>query len=315
MSGDVSDPTGKAIEAARDIVTEPSKAIREVAKTTSKALDLVRDAGKVFGEAAQELSEALTLRMKYYKFLNANSIAQKVEKLRAEHGIAEEAVKYLPFGTSLKVLEASSMEEDDDVQDIWARLIFNATNQEIGLDIKKVYIEIIQSLSSSEVIFLDFIWECESKAYFKTNKEVDAFNKEMNAAAELKWRAIEYEQRQISIQNLIRLRCLSLRPKPVNMGGVLRQVILDDRRGSSFFSVDPRVFENMIKDIVSNVVLYSGVMSGDQSRPIPLERPLGIMSKGSSIEVPEMNFVLTPLGKDLMRACAKPKSSGTHSDI
>ncbi|MCP1540144.1 Abi-alpha family protein [Methylorubrum extorquens] len=306
MSKDESDAASEAINAARDIVTEPSKAVQEVAKTTSKTLDLIRDVGNVFGDAAKELAETVSHRMAYYKFLNANSISQKVEKMRIEHQISPDAVKFLPFGMSLKLLEAASMEEDEDVQDVWARLIFNATNSNLDININKIHIDLIKSLSSSEVILLDLLWECERKAYFNSIQQVRAFNKEMNALAEIKWRKIEYDLRQISVQNLIRLRCLSIRPKPVDMSRTLKQVIIDDRRGSTIFSVEPRVFESMIKDIMENIVMYSGTMHSDNNRPIKLERPLGIVSRGGEIEVPEMNYLLTPLGKGVMRACAKP---------
>lgn len=312
MPNDVSDLGSKAIEATRDIVTEPSKAIQEVAKTTSKSLDLIRDVGKVFGDAARELAETVSHRMAYYKFLNANSISQKVEKMRIEQQILPEAIKFLPFGMSLKLLEASSMEEDEEVQDVWARLIFNATNNELNMNVNKIHIDLIKSLSSSEVILLDLLWECERNAFFKSAQEVRAFNEKMNSLAEMKWRKIEYDLRQISVQNLIRLRCLSIRPKSVDMGRILQRVTIDDRRNSSFFTVEPRIFEKMIKDIMENIIMYSGTTHSENNRPIKLERPLGIVSRDGEINVPEMNFILTPLGKDIMRACAKPTHKEAH---
>lgn len=306
MAGGESDIAGKAIDAARDVVSEPAKATQEVAKAVQKSIDLIRDVGKVFGPVVEQFAETMTHQMMYYKFLNANRIASKVEKLRVEQKISPDAVKFVPFGMSIKLLEATSMEEDDSVQDLWARLIFNATNSQQKVDVKKVYIDLIQSLSGPEVILLDFLWMCEGRARFRSQKELSDFNREMNEIANARWRSLDIDIQQTSIQNLIRLRCIGVRPKPIDMSGALKQINFDDRRNTTVFTVDPRVFQRLITDLMDNIATTSGLLPGDSNSPIMVGTSSAFRVPFGAISVPEMNFVLTPLGNDLMRACSKP---------
>ncbi|TGD94915.1 Abi-alpha family protein [Methylobacterium nonmethylotrophicum] len=300
---DESNPINEIIKAGRDVIVEPAKAQQETAKAASKGMDLVRDAGKFFGVAAQEFALMLGDQMRYYRFMNFNRILHKIQQLHDKAGIHPEATKQLPFGIAIQVLEHASFEEEDDVQDLWASLIANAMNPETNVTMKKVYIDILRQLSPAEVAFLSLIYRSESGVSRLRHDTVKNFNAEMNALAETKWRKINKNDQRIALQNLIRHRCIVFRPRPIDISRMI--VPIEDRsvRGYSGYGVDPEKFESFVKKTFELIEYAAGIKEFNETRPLALQMRYGPFSSGPNLEIPEMNHMLTSLGKSLMKSC------------
>lgn len=283
---------------------EAGKAVQETAKAASKTLDLIRDAGKIFGPAAEELAALLGDRLRYWRFLNLNNIHKKVEKMREEQNISPDLVKFLSFGDSFRVIDAASLEDDDTVQELWARLLVNSTKEDGEPTIKKVHIDLIKSFSSAEVLFLDLIWTCECNANFKSNIELKNFNETMNKRSEEFWRKLPQDTRNTSIQNLMRLRCITFRGKQIDGSHLFRPIQIDSTR-HIINNIDPRVFINVLNSVLNMAQIASGVKEPAALGSIPLHSSFGQISN-FEIDVPEMSFMLTALGRSVMKACSAP---------
>lgn len=59
------------------------------------------------------------------------------------------------------------MEEDDTLQEMWARLLVNAATDS-GIELKRVYIDILERLSSFEARILDRIYNGIVDPIFRT---------------------------------------------------------------------------------------------------------------------------------------------------
>lgn len=299
-----------AVKAGAEVVTEVAKAEQETQKTYQRALDLVERAGTflngVFSPAAQELGHLFGEQMRFWRFRNSVRILEKAQAIIDERGLKPEQIKPLGFGEGLLIFEASSLEEDDVVQGLWARLMANAVDPERATKPEKVYLEILKALSSREVMFLELQWKLASRPHAKTTAEYNAYTKSVEALADEKWRRFSEDERGIAIQNLVRLRCVTYKAKSPDMGSLFGVLPLDRRNtfGPKWAAVDPEKLEKVIKDLIQRQLVAAGVT----------DFPRGTVSPLYPGTFPETDFVLTPLGKGLMLACAVERGGTATSD-
>src|SRR5262249_30018649 len=113
----------------------------------------------------------------------------------------------------------------------------------------------------------------------------------MKALVEERWRRFPEEERALSIQNLVRLRCVTFRLKPIDINSLFAQlpnVGVRNPFGTKWAAVDPHKLERVIKELTQRQLTASGL--GD----FPSERPG---------RLPEADFTLTALGRGLLHAC------------
>lgn len=278
------------------------------------AIETARDSrvflGKIFGTAATEFGGMLGDQMRHWRFKNLNRILSESAKITYARGYEIETLQELPFGDAFRTVEAASFEEEETVQTLWARLIANAVDPASNITIKKVYIDLLKSMSSAEAAFLELLWACEKRNYFKSHEEISAFNQNMNELAEYQWRKFELDDRRAAIQNLVRIRCVVFRPQPIDMTRLFAKLPNNVQRPFDQWSlVDPEKFQDVINKIGEFVFLAAGIKEYQNTSQIPVQSAFsGFAGFGKKIDVPEMNFMLTALGTDLVRACEKDGS-------
>jgi Abortive infection alpha len=82
---------------------------------------------------------------------------------------------------------SGSLEEDDAVQEMWARLMANAIDPDKRTKPEKVYVDLLKSISGREAILLDLVDQIEDKGHrFKNNAEI------MSRPPEAEWPAQPY---------------------------------------------------------------------------------------------------------------------------
>lgn len=284
--------------------------IRTVAKTVDSAIDLVRGVGRVFGPAADELAGMMGEQMRFWRFRNMNRIVKKTEQLLDERKIHQDMMGSIPFGESIRLIEAASLEDSDEIQDVWARLLANALDSSSKITVKKVYIDIINSLSPIEATFLDLAWEFSQTTTFGTPKDVEILEGEINKKAQRGWRRYKDGDRSIAIQNLMRARCITLRPKRFDSHRLVTRHRIDDHDGynaGTITSIDERQLIRILNEMSIYSQISAGVAAPEADKSVNLYHIGGFHGFFGRINVPEMNYMLTPLGDELMKACALPK--------
>lgn len=287
----------------------PNDKIGVDSASTQIAVETARDArrflGKVFGSAATEFEGMLGDQMRYWRFKNMHRILSRAEEITKARDHETETLSELPFGDAIRTIEAASYEEEESVQDLWATLIANAVDPNSGVSVKKIYVDLLQSISFAEAAFLELIGECEKKTEFADSDELNEFNEEMNALAESKWRKFDRETRNVATQNLVRLRCINHRSRPMRVHGLFGE-LPDEMISPSFDNwslVNPQEFEKVVKHLGEMVEVAAGIKDPKSTGPVPLQRGFGRFGNMPLvIDVPEMNFMLTALGKDLLKA-------------
>lgn len=284
---------------------EMAKAAGQIAIDTAK--DSRKAIGVLLGDAVREFGLALGDQAKFYRFKNLVGIMDRVEAIGRQRGYSPEQMRALPFGEAVRVIEAASDEEEPEVQELWSRLIANATMPESDVSARKVYVDLLRSLSPSEATFLDLLSK-NGQDRFQTIDELKSFNSRATKEFRERWHKLKYIDREAAIQNLMRLRCIAVRPQPFDANNVLGLVPHDrsSRLSSAKWSyVDAGRFEKLLNQIIQQIWIAGGGAEYTPGKGVALNGGFGMgWGRQLMIEVPELNYHLTSLGKSLMVACS-----------
>lgn len=140
-----------------DALTESAKAVQEVAKTTGKAIDVGQKFGSFISQyISGTLEQGMGIfedKLKYMRWERQLRLMQRSEILMQEIGL-DRPTRQIPLKLAIPLLEAASLEDDDFLQDLWAKLLVNAANIECKVSLQRAYISILEQLTSLEAHML-----------------------------------------------------------------------------------------------------------------------------------------------------------------
>lgn len=115
---------------------------------------------RLFGGTVDEIGGMWQDSLKVRRQLRQVKLMEKLQK--ALSGVEFEP-QPIPDKIWMPILQAASMEDDDELQNIWASLLANASNSgNIGL-VHPSYVEIVRQLSSREATLLQWIYNLDPK--------------------------------------------------------------------------------------------------------------------------------------------------------
>ncbi len=165
-----------------DPISESAKATQEVSKTTGKAIDAVSDLGgwmdRMFGRAVEQTialhwtDRVATRRIEkaIYDWAKLRELLHKTEQMLGEKGVTDFRVP--PPKVMLPLLENATLEGDEGLQTMWARLL--ATSLDAAeAEVHRKYISILSDLTSSDAVTLAEMW-AEWLAVDKTKEVRDS---------------------------------------------------------------------------------------------------------------------------------------------
>jgi hypothetical protein len=136
---------------------EQNKAIGEVAKTTGKAIDAATKAGQFIAQYSKgSLTEAFD-KLKYLRWERRVRLIDRASDLLRQRGLSE-PTRAVPMSILIPILQLGSMEEGNDLQDLWAQLLVSAADADSGIAVEPAFIGILQNLSSRDAAILDKIY-------------------------------------------------------------------------------------------------------------------------------------------------------------
>jgi hypothetical protein len=144
-----------------DPISETAKATQEIAKTTSKVIDTVEKFGEFISKyvhgSIQEGMGIFEDKLKYMRWERQMRFMQRAQELSNKLGLTN-PLRPIPLNLALPLLQAASMEEDDYLQDLWARLLVNGSNSNSGTTLTRAYISILEQLTPFEARLLHKIY-------------------------------------------------------------------------------------------------------------------------------------------------------------
>ena len=108
---------------------------------------------RVAGPLADEVGESLALMARPYRIRLSLKMLQKTQRMLSEAGVAPQAV---PPRLFVPMLEAASIENDEDLHTKWSALLANAASSPDK--VHPSYIEILKQLTPADARFLDRLY-------------------------------------------------------------------------------------------------------------------------------------------------------------
>lgn len=147
-----------------DDITESAKAIQEVAKAAGKMTDAaVRSGGFIAKHLDASIESAMGMladRLKFAREVRRVRLFQRFQQEVLALGV-EPRTKPLPLGFALDAIEEGCLEEVDELQDLWARLLANAVDVSSGVEARRSYISVLKDLAPIDARCFDLIYAIE----------------------------------------------------------------------------------------------------------------------------------------------------------
>jgi hypothetical protein len=132
------------------VIKPVAEATRAVAETSGKAIDATSDFAKIFKGPVAELIGCVEDKFKYVRWERRQALIAKSEAHMRSKGLSAPS-RALPLPFSVPLLTAGILEDDDELQEIWARLLVNAGDASTNMELRTAYVEILRGMSSFDV--------------------------------------------------------------------------------------------------------------------------------------------------------------------
>jgi hypothetical protein len=110
---------------------------------------------KLLGPAVTESGELIADQIRFRRFKNQVVIFNKAKALLESKSIEP---KQINLKTLSPLLEYSSLEEEDNIQNIWANVIANISSFDTEQALNLKCIEILKEITPNEIILIDFLF-------------------------------------------------------------------------------------------------------------------------------------------------------------
>jgi hypothetical protein len=135
------------------------KQAKDIAEAANVGVDAVAKLGtfvdNVFGNAIKNGLGLIGDKLAYYRLERAMELQHKVEQRLKAKGI--NAKRYVPVSFGLPILEKATVEENDDLQKLWANLLTNALDPKYTGNITRNFVSILSDIEPSDARILDLV--------------------------------------------------------------------------------------------------------------------------------------------------------------
>lgn len=175
----------------QEFLIEAGKAIQEVSKASGKAIDLAEKFGGFISRfVAGSLEQGVGIfedKLRYFRWERQVRLMSRAEQLMSNLGNTA-PTKPIPLKLAIPLFQAASLEDDDYVQDMWAKLLVNASISERGIELRRAHIDILERLSPFEALILTkiygFVTEQSGKVAIVTGHLPHSVSLESNSGQE-----------------------------------------------------------------------------------------------------------------------------------
>ena len=145
-------------------MSDESKAIDAVASATGTAIeavrDLRRDVTRYVGGSLDQVMGLLEDKLRYLRWERQIRLFERANRFLAERGL-EQPTRPVSLPIAIPLIQAASLEENDEMQDRWAALLANAADESFDEDIRRAYISILKDLTPLDAVNLEQIYSLE----------------------------------------------------------------------------------------------------------------------------------------------------------
>lgn len=143
-----------------ETTTEIAKAVQETAKATQSLVEAGTGAGKFLAPYIREplklVSRLVEEKILYARAMNYLKFQERFE--REVQAIGAENLGEIPLKFALAALEEGVLEEHDDLQDIWARLLANAADAQEQQCPRRAHISMLKDMTALDALVFETIY-------------------------------------------------------------------------------------------------------------------------------------------------------------
>ena len=134
----------------QDTIGKVADAAKAVAETSGQAIEATRGLGRIIKGPIEELVGILHDRMKMARWERRLALADKAEAIMRARQI-QAPTRELPLNFAVPLLTSAIFEEDDELQETWARMLVNAGDASTDMELRTAYVEILRGMSAFDV--------------------------------------------------------------------------------------------------------------------------------------------------------------------
>jgi hypothetical protein len=158
---------------------------------------------------ATTLSSILDDYLKHIRVRNGASLEHNTRQHLAKLGY-EMPPRKVPIKVALPLIQAATLEEDEELQSIWAALLANASTPEKGESVSPAFVEILRSMGRTEVRTLIALYEAgEPGTIFYSRQLPDVAEVYDQKGFPSDRAPLPSQQVQTAVWNLARLGCIA----------------------------------------------------------------------------------------------------------
>lgn len=201
-------------------IQESAKAVQEVAKVTKAGIEATEKlSGFVSRIIHEPLDSVVSIINDRLRFMRWERQVRLVDRYYAivETRRIKPPLRIAPPKIALPIIENASLEENDELQDLWANLLASAVDPQFKAPIRSAYIDIIKQLEVIDVRILNLLYEdyrkeCEDYARKvpETTWLLHCRERGMSRRGIAITLNINGEEYLEAVDNLVRLRCVEL---------------------------------------------------------------------------------------------------------
>jgi len=193
-----------------DTVSAVAKAAEATSQTGGKLIEAMTSLGRVVKGPIVEMVGILEDRVKFARWERQLALVDKAERVMAARGMTK-PTRELPINFAVPLLTAAVLEEDDYLQETWARLLANAGDAATDMELRTAFVEILRGMSAFDVRNLSKLAEATIAAPSGSPRYVGTMNLPHSSTyfpGSLQGDPNISREVSISLANLIRLGCI-----------------------------------------------------------------------------------------------------------
>lgn len=159
---------------------------------------------RVFGTSSENAVGIIGDKLEFLRWERQVRMIDKVNEYQNKRGLMR--LKPIPPKFAISMITNASLEEDNDLQDLWCKLITNKLDPNFHSQIRYAFIEILKSLTYLDAKILKYCYEISSNNVgreYLTDYVISIDEIEKYIGVDLR------EEIRISLYNLKRVQCLS----------------------------------------------------------------------------------------------------------
>jgi hypothetical protein len=214
---------------SEETIVAVAKAAEAASETTGKLIEATSKLGRIFKGPIVDAVGILEDRVKFARWERQLALFDKAQRIMASRGL-KTPTRELPLNFVVPLLTSAVIEENDDLQETWAKLLVNAGDAATDMELRTAYIEILRGMSAFDVRNLSKLAEATLSAPERDQCYVGTMNLPHFSEASpgsLQSNPVLSREVSISIANLIRLGCF-VAPSGFGGGVIFFQVLVTE---------------------------------------------------------------------------------------